>query len=116
MDTPGQAYGIFGILGGGKYATMGQTLPVQALKMAAVVSEHGSAKQVCASQNIRIELTLMSVLLRGQHIISKAAQFVDSSQGKILIGVELHPGSLHNSIFTFLVLPDRAINFFSIGC
>jgi hypothetical protein len=71
--------------------------------------------RVSASQNLRIGLTLISVLLRGQHVVSEPAQFFDYGKREILIGVELHPGSLHDSLFASFVFPDGPINFIHVG-
>jgi hypothetical protein len=57
----------------------------------------------------------VSVFLRGQHVVPKPAQFFDNGKREILIGVKLHPGSLHDFFFASFVFPDGAINFFHIG-
>jgi hypothetical protein len=77
VNSIGQRDGVRGILRGGHNAAVRHPLAVQPLEMPAVVCQHGSAKRVRAGQNVRVGSAVLIVLVRGQDVMSKPAQFLD---------------------------------------
>jgi hypothetical protein len=70
---------------------------------------------VSTSQDICVGDALPAVFLNRQHVMAKPTQLLDDRKGKILIGVQLHPGSLHESFLAFFILPDSTVDFSCIG-
>jgi hypothetical protein len=48
--------------------------------------------------------------------MTQLSQFFHRGKRKILIGIEQHPASLHESFFARLVLADGAVDLFLVGC
>src|SRR5262249_38397918 len=70
----------------------------------------GSAERMGAGQDVRVGCVAPAVLLGSQHVVAESPQLLDHPEGEILIGVELRPGSLHQSLFALFVLPNSAVN------
>jgi hypothetical protein len=63
--------------------------------MTAVVCQHGTIQCMSTGQNVRVGGLAPAIVLHRQYVMSQPAQFLDRRARKILIGVELHPGSPH---------------------
>ncbi len=56
-----------------------------------------------------------SLLPEGGTPGANLAQLLDHGIGEISIGVEEHSRSLHEPLFAFLILPDRAVDLLGMG-
>jgi hypothetical protein len=54
---------------------------------------------------------LLSVFLRGQNIVTQPPQLLHGRQRKVLVRIEQHPWSLHETFFAFLVFLDGTVDF-----
>jgi hypothetical protein len=74
----------------GHDAMVGMPLPMQALKMTAIVRQYNSTQAVSSLKNGKIISALTTILLSREHNVIQSPQFNDDWQLKIFVGIEVH--------------------------